>query len=74
LRLAVHAHLNERQALVEHDRKGLRNHLFSIAFYTASSFAGLFFPRLTLALIALLTLFWVLPNMSLRNAGKEQDA
>lgn len=71
LRLAVHGHLNRATKLLDEDRKGLRNHLFSIAFYAASIIAAFFHPRITLVAIALLTLFWALPNLSLHEVKRQ---
>lgn len=64
LRLAVHGHLNRRQALEDRDRTGLRNHLICMCVYAVSVAAGFFYPKTILTLIGLLTLFWALPNMS----------
>jgi len=66
LRLAVRGHLDRSNALLDEDRKGLRDHLFSVAFYAGSIIAAFFYPRITLIAIALLTFFWVIPNLSFR--------
>jgi uncharacterized membrane protein len=65
LRLVVHAHLNLQHDLNEEDRKGMQSHLFSIAFYAASIILARFYPRTVLSAIALLTLVWAIPNLSL---------
>ena len=65
LRLSVHAHLRRDHELNEEDRKGLRNHLFSLMFYAASIACAFFYPGLVLGAIAILTFIWALPNLSL---------
>ena len=64
LRLAVHGDLNRDDKLNDDDRKGLRNHIVSIAVYTGSIVLGRFYPRAVLTAIGLLTLVWALPNLS----------
>jgi uncharacterized membrane protein len=67
-RLAVHGHLSRRAALLEEDRRGLRNHLLSLAVYSACIVGAPLFPRAALLVIASLTFLWTLPNLSMRPA------
>jgi uncharacterized membrane protein len=67
-RLAVHGHLSRRAALLEEDRRGLRNHLLSLAVYSACIVGAPRFPRAALLVIASLTFLWTLPNLSMRPA------
>ncbi|MGH9615870.1 MAG: TMEM175 family protein [Acidobacteriaceae bacterium] len=73
LRLAVHRHLQRRADLSDEDRQGLRNHLFGIFFYAAGIPVAFFYPRPVLVAIALLTLIWILPNLSLQQARRLSD-
>ncbi len=68
LRMTVHGHLNRQNALDSRDRKGLRNHLISLALYAGSIAAALYYPKMVLVFIAVLTFFWALPNLSLHQA------
>jgi uncharacterized membrane protein len=67
-RLTVHGQLIRHAALVEEDRRGLRNHLLSLAVYLASIAGAPLFPRAALIVIAALTFLWTLPNLSMRPA------
>ena len=66
LRLAVHRHLGKNAALHAEDRKGLRNHVASLIFYAASAAVAFRYPCSVLIAIALLTLFWAIPNLSFK--------
>ena len=68
LRMTVHGHLNRRSAIEDRDRKGFRNHLISLALYAGSIAAAFYYPRQVLIFMAVLTLSWALPNLSLEQA------
>ena len=68
LRMTVHRHLYRRNAFDACDRKGLRNHLVSLGLYAGSVAAGLFYPKLVLVFLAILTLFWAMPKLSFQQA------
>lgn len=53
--------------------QGLRNHLFGIFFYAAGIPVAFFYPRPVLVAIALLTLIWILPDLSLQQARRHSE-
>lgn len=72
LRLSVKGHLERRKEYTEDDRKGLRNNLVGVAIYAAAIAGGFYFPRAALGVIGVMTLLWVLPNLSLTEARRLQ--
>ncbi len=66
LRITVYSHLRHLNAFSEEDRKGFRYHMISLSLYAIGVVAGVFFPKSVLWSIAILTVLWVVPNLSLR--------
>ncbi|AXC12251.1 Integral membrane protein [Acidisarcina polymorpha] len=73
VRLALHGILRGRDEVTDEDQRGLRNHVISIFLYLGSAGIALFFPRLVLCFIALLTFVWTLPNLSLSQIKKQRS-
>ncbi len=70
LRLAVHRSLRREGDLQGEDTAERGKHLASLALYLVAIPLANFHPRLALAVIALVTVVWIVPNWSVRNRSK----
>jgi uncharacterized membrane protein len=64
LRLAIHRHLNQTQELEREDRSARNKHLVSLLLYACSIPLAFYHPVFALALIAVVTLVWILPDLA----------
>jgi uncharacterized membrane protein len=70
LRTVMYLHLMRTAGVQRTDRIGLYKHLFSICLYMASIPAAFWYPKVTLAGIACVTLLWTFPNLLVRKVSE----
>ena len=75
LRLAVDRRLRERGRLEKESSSEQRKHLASLALYLVSIPLAFFYPRLSLTVLAVVTLVWIIPTAPLTPAlGRKRAA
>lgn len=74
LRLAVDRRLREQGHLEEENTAERRKHLASLALYFVAIPLAFFFPRISLSVLALVTLVWIIPTASPKSGHNRRHA
>lgn len=73
LRLAIHRELRRSGRLKREDTAARAKHLASLGLYLTSIPIAFVHPRISLAIIGLVTVVWVVPNLNVRREYSRRD-